>query len=404
MLYISVLLLLFILSYNYDYRNVKRGRLTWYIITLIIFILIAGLRYRLGVDAIRYENGYLELPTLSELRDFDFDSTRFAPGYVVFHAIARSISDEWVAMQFLQAIYVNCIIFWFFYRYSRKIFFCIIIYALSLYFNFMCEVMREACAAATLLLAWPYFIQKKWIHYYALSIISILFHTSAFITLVLPILYLPKIRNVFMIGKHTILLLLGVFAIGTIIGYALTDYLKVFYFIDGMEKNVDNYADGDLAKQTLNIIGIVDILIRWSGIYPFLAIIYLKRHVNSKKGHITEDPLNFMVGLSLIVTVLSIPIPICYRYNDYFYPFAIVAIGNWVYTTRPFVNIKLKTNFKYNAWLLIFLPFFFLTTYRYFMIDKIDIPEEARYYPYASIFDKSVDPTRTQVQHYHHAY
>lgn len=404
MLYISILILLFILSYHYDYCSASKGKITWYVLTLIIFILIAGLRYQLGVDAIRYESGYLSMPTLSELPNFDFDSTRYAPGYVVFHAIARSISDEWVAMQFLQAIYVNGIIFWFFYRYSRKIFFCIIIYALSLYFNFMCEVMREACAAVTLLLAWPYFIKGKWIHYYALAIISVLFHTSAFITLVLPILYLPKIRNIFMIGKHTILILIGVFLVGSVVGYALTDYLKVFYFIEGMEKNIDNYANDDLAGQVVNIYGIISNLLLWC-VYPYLAIAYIKRHYNGIKNHKLTDPLNFMIGICLIFAVLSIPISIFYRYNNYFFPFAIAAIGNWVYTNRPVANVKLNPNFKYMTWIMIFVPFFFLTTYRYFRIENnLEIYEEARYYPYSSIIEKSTDPARTRVQHYHHAY
>ncbi len=402
MLYISILILLFILSYHYDYCSASKGKITWYVLTLIIFILIAGLRYRLGVDAIRYENGYLDMPTLSELADFDFDSTRYAPGYVVFHAIARSISDEWVAMQFLQAIYVNGVIFWFFYRYSRKIFFCIIIYALSLYFNFMCEVMRESCAVATLLLAWPYFTKGKWIHYYALAIISVLFHTSAFITLLLPILYLPKIRNIFMIGKHTVFILIGAYIVGSVVGYALTDYLKIFYFIDGMENNVDNYANDDLSSQILNINGIISCLISRC-IYPYLAVSYIKRRVKSMKTHNVANTLNFMVGICLICAVLSIPISIFYRYNNYFFPFAIATIGNWVYSNRPISMVKL--NFKYATWLLIFVPFFFLTTYRYFQIkNDMNIYEEARYYPYSSIIEKSNDPARTRVQHYHHAY
>lgn len=342
------------------------------------------------------------MPSLSELKDFDFDSTRYAPGYIAFLSMARSISDEWVTMQFLQAIYVNCIIFWFFFRYSRNIFFCIIIYALSLYFNFMCEVMREACAVATLLMAWPFFIQKKWLQYYTLAIICVLFHTSGFVSLILPILYLPKIRNFFMIGKHTIFVLLGCFVLGSVVGYGLTNYLKIFYFINGLEKSIGYYEDLDISGQILNLNGIISTIILWCA-YPCLATSYIKGHTKTKHSHDISNHINFMVGIGVIVAVLTIPVTIFYRYNNYFFPFSIIAIGNWVYTKHPMANLKFK--FRYSNWLLIFAPFFFLCTYNYFLIkDDGHIYEMARYYPYSSIIEKSTNPERERVQYFHHAY
>lgn len=401
MLYISILLLLFILSYSYDYIGKKSGRLTWYIIMLIIFICVAGLRYQLGIDSVRYERLFASMPDLSYLSSYDFSQSRYGIGYIAFNAIARSISDEFVAMQFLQAIYVNCVIFWFFFRYSKKIFFCIIIYALGLYFNFMCEVMREACAVATLLLAWPYFESKSWIKYYILAIICVLFHTSGFVALILPILYLPKIRNLFIIGKKTILILFGVFICASVIGYGFVDYLKIFYFISGFEDNVNNYANDDLSGQVLNIKGIIS-SITTTCLYPYLAIIYLNSKCNSNRCQSTTFPMSFMVGICLIMAVVSIPIAIFYRYNNYFFPFAIAAIGNWVYVKRPFS--RLKINFNFSIWMLLFVPYFFFTTYGYFTIrNDGDIYEQARYYPYSSIIEKSTDSARTRVQRYHQA-
>lgn len=402
MLYLTILLSLFVLSYRYDYKEVKKGRLFWYILILIIFICVAGLRYRLGIDSIRYEGYYQNLPTLSELKSFDFSTSRFGVGYISLNAIARSISDDFVAMQFIQAIYVNCVIFWFFYRYSQKIFFCIIIYALGLYFNFMCEVMREACAVATLLLAWPYFVNRKWIQYYALAVICILFHTSGFVAIFLPLLYLPKIRSAFMVGKRTVLVLLGLFFIASAVGFAFADYLKLLSVIPGMTESIKTYENSSLSGQILNATGILSKLIQWC-VYPYLAILYIKRHKKTGSNNRVSNSIDFMVGLCLMMAVITIPITIFYRYNNYFFPFAIAAIGNWVYTARPLDN--LNNRFTYGTWILLFIPYFFLTTYGYFSIrNDGDIYESARYYPYASIIDKSTDQARTNVQKYHHAY
>lgn len=401
MLYASIIFLLLILSYFYDYLGCQRGRVQWYSIVLLLFILVAGLRYQLGIDSIRYERIFASMPELSELSSYDFSQSRFGIGYIVFNAIARSVSDDFVAMQFLQAIYVNCVIFWFFFRYSKKIFFCIILYALGLYFNFMCEVMREACAVATLLLAWPYFESKKWIKYYILAIICVLFHTSGFVALILPVLYLPKIRNLFIVRKKTIFILFGVFICASVIGYSFVDYLKIFYFISGFEDNVNNYADKDLSGQLLNIKGVIS-SITTICLYPYLAIMYINRQRMSNKQQETTKPISFMVGICLIMAVVSIPIAIFYRYNNYFFPFAIAAIGNWVYVKRPFFRLNLK--FSFSIWMLLFVPYFFFTTFGYFRIrNDGNIYEEARYYPYSSIVEKSTDSARTRVQKYHHA-
>lgn len=402
MLYLSILLLLFMLSCLYDYCGIKKGRTAWYVVILIIFICIAGLRYRLGVDSIRYENTYNSLPTIAELATYDFSESRFGVGYIVFNSIARSISDEFVCMQFLQAIYVNGVVFWFFYRYSHKIFFCVILYAVGLYFNFMCEVMREACAVATLLLAWPHFISREWLKYYLLATLCVFFHVSGFIALLLPVLYLPKIRNFFMIGRYTILVLLALFVVASSIGFAFIDYFNVFYFFSGFEENVNNYANNELSGQVLNIGGVISTFAKWC-LFPYLAVLYFKKNNKDEKHNNHYSALNFMVGLCMIMAVLSVPIAIFYRYNNYFFPFAIAAIGNWVYVRRPFSNLRVR--FGFIAWQLLFIPYFFLCLYGYFIIkNNNEIYELARYYPYSSIIEKSTDPIRSKVQRYHHAY
>ena len=64
MIYLLLLFLLLYLSYRYDYRkNIAYFDASYYLI-LILFILLAGFRFRIGVDTIRYESYAEYIPSL----------------------------------------------------------------------------------------------------------------------------------------------------------------------------------------------------------------------------------------------------------------------------------------------------------------------------------------------------
>ena len=67
MLYILIFIILLYFVYKYDYKGKKSKKWTNYYILMIVLIVIAGLRYRLGIDSIRYEEQYKDFPTLGEL-------------------------------------------------------------------------------------------------------------------------------------------------------------------------------------------------------------------------------------------------------------------------------------------------------------------------------------------------
>ena len=102
MLYIFILLLIFIGIYQYDYRHVDRGRLFYWILLLIIFICLAGFRYRMGTDSINYETTYeRDIPTLDRLKLMDFYDLRYMPGYILLASVSRTISNEFMLLQFI---------------------------------------------------------------------------------------------------------------------------------------------------------------------------------------------------------------------------------------------------------------------------------------------------------------
>ena len=54
MIYCAILFLLVCLSLQYDINGAKKGRDIWYGFMLVAFILVAGLRWRIGIDTPSY--------------------------------------------------------------------------------------------------------------------------------------------------------------------------------------------------------------------------------------------------------------------------------------------------------------------------------------------------------------
>ena len=133
MIYIIVLLTLIVLSYRYDYLKKTKNKKIWYYVTLIVFILIAGLRYRIGLDSVRYEIGYKFYPSIDELTAYDFINSSHQPLYFLLSATARSISDEFWVLQMLHSILVNVVIFRFFRLNTNNVFIAVIFYFIFLY-------------------------------------------------------------------------------------------------------------------------------------------------------------------------------------------------------------------------------------------------------------------------------
>lgn len=402
MIYLLIFIFLVTLVYFYDYKEVSRGKVFWLVVTALILICVAGLRYRIGIDSIRYEEQYRYLPKLDELFMFDYSSTRFAPGYIFLNSIARTISPDFTVMQFLQAIYVTTLIFLFFYKYSKRVFTCIFFYFCFLYLNFMCEVMREACAVATFLWSFPFFIKGKWLQYYLIAFVSFMLHTSAILVFLLPVCYLPGVRRFFIINRRTVILLIGVYIVSVLINVALFDFLKTLSYLETVQERAEVYSENDLASQVLNIKGIFSIGMRYL-IGPFLAMLCLRklRKIGYDRDIEYFEPLQFMVCMCLIMVVISIPIAVFYRYYNYFFPFAILAMSDVMF--GPVVVSRRPVKLKFWMWSMILAPILFMQFYSLMSPIKTmsGTVEGMRYYPYVSRFNPYKDEDRERVvRHY----
>ena len=403
MLYILILIVIIYFTYHFDYLGNIRYRDFCYYSLLTVFVLLAGLRYRIGVDSIRYEEVFKYVSNLYEITEYEIieNEERLDPLYALMSSLAKTISNDFWVLQLIQSLLVNTILFRFVRKNTKNLFFAILLYYIVLYANYMCEVMREACAVSMFLLAWEYFKSNKWIRFYLFSLLAFFFHTSAIVLFVLPIFNFLKIDKLLDINtKTTIFVLLGIVICGFIIQSNFYEYIQIYSINDSLSEKISRYKRKEtLSGAIFNWKGIISVAIRYV-LYPIWAVITLKY---SKK---ISPKLATMVSWSLFYSMLMIPIAIFYRFNNYFLPFTIIAISEFAFLDRILsISGKLVIIKGYVTWILIFFPLLFVHSYEYFSeVDKTGLKDYMRYYPYYSVISPEEDDNRERLFRYHGAY
>ncbi len=398
MWYLTIIISLLLLIYHYDYCGQKKYRLKWYIVILIAFVLTAGLRYRLGTDTITYDREFPELPSLSEFFYFDFDKTRYGKGYLFFNAIARSISDNFVVMQIVQSTFINIVIFYFFYKNTKNIFTCVLLYSVLAYFDFNFEIIRESCAVAVFLIGWKYFKTNQWVKYYLLVVLAILFHPSALVTAIVPLFYLPIFRPFFTFGKKFVIVFIIVFVISTYLSVKFYDLIRLIQILD-TQSYADSYENSKLGGSLrLGLSEYLFYFLRYMA-YPILGIYAIanKRFIrNSYEGHNTGVKLEYMTCWYVYIAIVTLFINLFLRFNNYFILFVVVTVADVAFSKIRTKKTILKLSF--GIWALVLCPYFILPVYAYFNRDpQTQIVRFRRYYPYESVLNPVTDKEREEV-------
>ncbi|WP_305386160.1 hypothetical protein, partial [uncultured Muribaculum sp.] len=133
------------------------------------------------------------------------------------------------------------------------------------------------------------------------------------------------------IGYKTIFILIGIIILGGLINIWLFDYIQAITFIEGIQEKAAVYQQGELSGSLVSYKGAIIIAMRYI-IYPFLCFMIIKHQSKLKPNKFDKKygAFELMLTMCFIFVALSIPITIFYRYNNYFFPFAIVAICNLI--------------------------------------------------------------------------
>ena len=358
MVYIIAFILPFI-GVLFNNRMKPTPRKIFLAVICIYFILVIGLRYRVGVDTITYMWTFKSLKSIDKIFATGIFTYRYEPGYLLLTSLVRTFTDQFWVMQTVVATIVTSFIFIFLYRYCRNVFVGILFYLLLQWFYFSMEIMRESIALSIFLLNYRNLEEKKWGKYYFFSLFSIVFHYSAAIIWFIPLARYLKPNWVYF-------LLCACAIAATPIMQSVNEMLSFLTF----SQRIDQYV---AKADSLNLNWKLAELMR-SG-FPAIAVVMAYRIIRQKFA------MRQMLLLQILFCMGAFAVPIVFsRFSNYTSMFVTVALANFVCSDRASQFLK-----------CIIICFVIMTQsfYYYSMLP--------RWYPYVSIFNPKQIHQREQI-------
>lgn len=371
MIYILILALLIVLSLKFDYFDHFRGRQFWFFTVLIIFILVAGLRYKVGGDTFTYMHLYLKIPPINELRYSDFITLGKEPFWIVLNSISKYFSNDFYIVQILVATFVNSVLFIFLKKNTKYYFTAILFYYILFFHYFNMEILRESIAISIFLLSLESLHKREFSRYYLLMFIAFFFHYGSVVMILIPFLVSDrfKVRYIFWI-----LLLVASIKIGGLL--FLLDFIPLN---EVMETKFLEYASLD----SLNINGIIAQAIKFVILPIFFYLVLLKV---GRYQHILEK----LSSAYLFFAMLAVFFTGLYRYINYFVPLMLIYIS--------YVSVVFFRSKGLMKKIILFGLLFVILSFRILSLTNV-VGHQVyyyKYYPYYSIFDEREDPKRQQ--------
>lgn len=397
MIYIFVLILTVIGILKYDINNssFSRSSLKFYSFILLVTIMISGLSYRLGIDTERYEEMFREAKSLWNLSAADFRNTKLMPGWILFMSTCKSVFPSFYFFRFIYACILNYSVFRFIKENTKYIYTVLICYYCISFFAFNFEIMRQGLCIALFLCSYKYIVQKDYLRYYILCFAIFSIHNSAFILFLLPLMN-------FKISKSLFVLLLIIFASMIFLSQYLLGYVYVLLgtgLLDAGDSSasdiLDAYNDGRYGDGVLSISNLIGYV--YNIFIPFLLLFWVNKRYEMSKYNCTILTL-------VIVNIMSIAIPVCFRFVKYFdvflslfYVESIILFSQYIYRNKQSARKLLVTS------ILIFYIYHGVGVY-FKISDDLRISSIYKYYPYSSVIEKSTDSRREYILSWYHRY
>lgn len=217
-----------------------------FLIALILPVFISGLRYGIGTDYFNYEAIYYELTNSGSVVD-NFLNTRYEPGWILLNHIVKFIFNDVKYVFILSSILIWVFNFKAIYDNRNKISISIaVLILLCTSYNQSFNMVRQALAAAILMLSIKPIVNKKPLKFIITVLISTMFHYTAIIFLPIYWIVNSKIKALGLWKK--ILTFIGV-GLAVILAPTLlkivTNY-EAFEYFSHYDLNFQNFGIGNI--------------------------------------------------------------------------------------------------------------------------------------------------------------
>lgn len=368
MIYLIVLIYIIYLAVKYPRLNVKGQNA--YRFLFLIFVLIAGLRYNLGLDTYAYTSRHETFPTLFQLDNFYIKNIDYQLFWILFESTIRTLSSSFYLLQLILAFFVNFIVFKTIKKYSINPFFTILLYYLLFYLNLNMEILRESISICLLLIGIEFINEKKYIKYFLLSLIAFLFHESAMVLFIVPFMLNIKLsKTMYFVVIAILLSISGLF---------------YFYFLQGLS-NINFLLSLTKSEYYSSFTPSSDFPLFNYIKYVLMPATILFLFFNK----LNQNERNY-IFIYIVFSILFIQIFIFYRIRDYFLILFLISVTNGIIK-----GIGDKSNKLFLKGALIFI-FLYISLFRYYYYDqgKDNYQLYLNYYPYNSLFNEEIPKSR----------
>ena len=376
LIYLGITVLFIILAIRYDFNDQTVGRDFCYFTMLVILVLVAGLRWRLGIDTMAYIRRFYYLyPTFDKLSASDF-GLGSDPFYMLINVFVKSLGGRFYMVQIIEAAIVNFLVFKYIKKHTRYIFTCALFYFFISYINYNMEVMRGSLSIAICLFGNDYILEKKWWKGYALYLIALMFHFQTIVLFILPMFFFIRFN------KLGIALLVVAFIAGMGLQEFLGEYAALLEEGSGeVGDKVSDYASSGRWGVSHGNMTYYFSLILVKIIYPIFSLLYIKKYSDNEDLKRMEPFIMFGLGFVLV----QMSFPIAFRYV-YYYEVYFALIHSYVLVSIVKNNVILEWKLVYMKAFIFFFPVLLYYGYNKYRTNK--------YHPYTSIFEMKVSQVR----------
>ena len=171
----------------------KTNKIFFLIIVGVVLILVQGLRrYDVGSDTLNYVYIYKNANSLSYDQILNTE-TSIEKGYLIYNKFLGNISpNNPQLMIFINAILIIVPILIFIYKNAKYMVFSTLLYVIMYFYIDSFAIMRQFIAIGIILLGFEFLKRNNLILFVLFVLFASLFHSSAIIMLLLPVLYYLK--------------------------------------------------------------------------------------------------------------------------------------------------------------------------------------------------------------------
>lgn len=378
--YLSIFLVLLFCILEYDFRGVRKYRVFFIHIILLAFICISGFSYRLGGDGISYLNEWKYYGDITDLNySYLMGFNGRMPGWVLLSTLCKTVTVDFWFFHLVHAIIINVAYVRTIKNDTNYVFTGLLFYFALIYFNQNFQILRESLAVSCFFFSLPFFYKKEWLKYYGLVLLAMSFHEAAAFLLFLPLFLL------FDFNRRSVIIYLFVgFMIIRFASDILTFFLsikvegeiqgKIATYQQGMDSD---YKFSNFSNLVLNVL------------FPLYILYYYTKH--NIRVH-----FSIIIITACLIYILSMIVPIFYRLSNYMLIFNYILIGNYIIDWMKTLKLTFPVR---TASMLIVIILFIVFKGRMYLLPYGDsgIPSYVQYYPYSSIFDKTLDNERERM-------